>query len=911
MGNSQYNPDSPHAQDNFVHIENGQLKQGTIDKTTLTKTSRGLTHIIFNDYGPDRTQEFIDHSQFITTHYLLNSGFSVGISDLMADLPIQKKMSQTIEQIKKEALEVIQHLHLNVFENLTNKTNFEAFEMKIKNILEKATPTAGKIGLQSLKKDNQLVNMISSGSKGSEINIAQMISCLGQQSVDGKRIPYGYSDRTLPHYHKYDDSPESRGFIENSFIKGLTPQEFFFHAMGGREGLIDTAVKTAEIGYIQRKLMKSMEDLRVHHDLSVRDERGTILQFIYGNDGFDSTKMEELRLTQRIDSQTFQYKNMTQFQLLDLFKFSEDEPWEHYLLPTTISELNSLENAQQQMDDFFDYIVQDKHTLDQLLAHFIDDKLIFAIDFNRLLTNTQMKFMIDPHLLTDLHPIYVMNQLNRLTQKTDNILMNIFIRFYLSPKLLIKHRRFSKTAFDYLVTMVEIKQQRALVSHGEMVGPLAAQSIGEPATQMTLNTFHFAGVSSKSNVTRGVPRLKEILHIAKYLKNYSLTIYLDDDHRFDRDQSLDLLSKLELTTLRDIVKSTRIYYEPHDYHTNIEEDMEFLKLYQIFNKFNTPECDITYSPWLIRFEFNKREMMNRNITMDDIHLKLTQLYNRNTQTISCMYTDDNYHKQIFRIRLAPHPKKKRNDMDDMKRLKNMENNLLNTIIKGIHNISKVTLRKNEANVEYVDGAFTSKPEWLLDTVGINLLDILHQPGVNAKRTFTNDVIEAFDVLGIEAAYNTIINELTDVIESSGQYVNSRHITLLAENMTYKGRLTSVDRFGINRGDKGPFAKCSFEETPEILFQSALFSDIDTLQGVSGNIMVGQLVKAGTGASNVLFDEVKYINQMTENGFLFEDKPPEDHPQCSIEHLDFGFDVDSVQPEDLSNIHMPNVKLVST
>ena len=134
--------------------------------------------------------------------------------------------------------------------------------------------------------------MINSGSKGKATNIAQMVACLGQQNVDGKRIPYGFQGRTLPHYYKYDDSAEARGFVENSFISGQTPQEYFFHAMGGREGLIDTAVKTSETGYIQRKLMKAMEDLKVDYDFSVRTSSNIIVQFIYGNDGMDATFVE-------------------------------------------------------------------------------------------------------------------------------------------------------------------------------------------------------------------------------------------------------------------------------------------------------------------------------------------------------------------------------------------------------------------------------------------------------------------------------------------------------------------------------------------------------------------------------------------------------------------------------------------
>ena len=174
-----------------------------------------------------------------------------------------------------------------------------------------------------------MVNMVKSGSKGSNINISQMISCLGQQNVDGKRIPYGFTDRTLPHYLKYDDSPESRGFVENSFIRGLTPQEFFFHAMGGREGLIDTAVKTSETGYIQRKLIKAMEDLKVSHDLSVKNAYGKIIQFLYGDDGYNYTKIE---------SQYLDLLDLDFNRLQEKHRFDKNEKFDLFMEEETIDD---------------------------------------------------------------------------------------------------------------------------------------------------------------------------------------------------------------------------------------------------------------------------------------------------------------------------------------------------------------------------------------------------------------------------------------------------------------------------------------------------------------------------------------------------------------------------------------------
>ena len=281
---------------NYVKIMNGMLEQGALDKGLFTKTSKGLIHTIFNDFGSERTKDFIDDLQKIVTYFLLLDGFSVGISDMIADDKTNRKIKKTIISKKKEIEEIMQEIHLNIFDNYTGETNQSYFESKVNSVLNKTLADTGKIGLSSLEPTNRAINMINSGSKGKATNIAQMVACLGQQNVDGKRIPYGFQGRTLPHYYKYDDSAEARGFVENSFISGQTPQEYFFHAMGGREGLIDTAVKTSETGYIQRKLMKAMEDLKVYYDFSVRTSSNIIVQFVYGNDGMDATHVESQSL---------------------------------------------------------------------------------------------------------------------------------------------------------------------------------------------------------------------------------------------------------------------------------------------------------------------------------------------------------------------------------------------------------------------------------------------------------------------------------------------------------------------------------------------------------------------------------------------------------------------------------------
>ncbi len=242
MGNTQYDDDP--SEENKVIIREGDLIQGVVDKDIYSKASRGIVHVAYNDYGPNEAVRLIDSLQNTVEHFLILNGFSVGISDLIADETTKDQMDEVIQECKKKIADIILQVHMDLFDNKTGKSNKEEFETRIFAVLNDATKNAGGIGQKSLSKENRMTAMVRSGSKGGPLNIAQMIALVGQQNVEGKRIPYGFDNRTLPHYKKYDDGAEARGFIESSFIKGLTPQEFYFHAMSGREGLIDTAVKS-------------------------------------------------------------------------------------------------------------------------------------------------------------------------------------------------------------------------------------------------------------------------------------------------------------------------------------------------------------------------------------------------------------------------------------------------------------------------------------------------------------------------------------------------------------------------------------------------------------------------------------------------------------------------------------------
>jgi len=914
MKTKKYDSSNPNVLEHVI-IKEGQLLQGRIDKKVMNAGSKGLLHIIFNDYGPKVAQQFLDNIQNIVTKFLVNTGFSVGISDLIADDATMTKIEDAIISKKKDVNTIIQNIHQRTFDSLNSDdiksmgnasiTNNTEFEGAINRILNQATGEVGSIGLKSLDKNNRMTNMVSSGSKGSEINISQMIACVGQQNVDAKRIPHGYGNRTLPHYQKYDESPDSRGFVENSFIKGLNPQEFFFHAMGGREGLIDTAVKTSETGYIQRKLIKAMEDLKITHDLSVRNALGNIIQFLYGEDGMDYSKIE----VQHLEYFSNSYEEIRANHL-----FRPNEKWSTIITKKSLEDMKATKDWYMYLEKYFNTLENDMRMIRLYIYKNYSNNIVhYPINLNRLIINTVSQFNLNSLTVSNLNPLYVIQEVNKLSKKLyindnnkGNILFNILLRSYLSPKPLITKHNFNKAAFDYLINQITILFNSSFVQPSEMVGAIAAQSIGEPATQMTLNTFHFAGVSSKSNVTRGVPRLKELLHISKNIKAPSLTIYLKDEYCYDPAKCKEVLNDIEFTRLKDITMSAKIFYDPDDFDTNLDEDKEFLEIYKVFNTLDN--CLSNESKFILRLEFDKQKMIDKDITMENVYTKITSLplYSND---ISCLYSDDNAGKLIFRIRILK--SKKSDDLNDISILKNLEKNLRDkVIIKGIDGIEKVSMRTDMDNFVENEKSFIKKEQWVLDTDGLNLLEILNHPNVNYKRTITNDIYEMYETFGIESARLLLLKEIRVVLTDAGNYVNFRHLALLCDIMTNRGDLMSIDRFGINRGNIGPLAKCSFEETTDQLFKAAIFGEMDKLTGVSSNIMMGQIAPCGTGETDILLDETKLLDINPSKEIDIDNMDDIDLLEDVDEYCDLniGFDFNSstIEADDLDNV--PEIKL---
>ncbi len=851
---------------NIIDIVNGNYRRGQLDKGVLGSTSKGLIHSIFNDFGFQAAANFVDNLQNIVTDYMKTSAYSVGISDLIADSETNRKITEAITARKGEVKNLIDQTHIGVFENNTGKTNEIEFETQVNGILNKAQEQAGKIGRKSLARDNRFVIMVNAGSKGSALNIAQMVSCLGQQNVDGKRIPYGFEDRTLPHYPKFDNSPEARGFVESSFIQGLTPTELYFHAMGGRTGLIDTAVKTSATGYIQRRLVKGLEDLGVRYDMTVRNSKNKIIQFAYGDDGLDPARVENQRLP---------LSEMTLEEIYARYQMPGDDLSD----PLVVSNFTKATIARmkrqrpelvKRTQRVIDFAVAARKSLVEDVFQFTNNVVVHtAVNFRRIIENIENQMNIRRGSLVNITPYEAyrfidatFKRLQKLHFAPPTALFEMLYRYYLSPTDLLTVRHFNRKALQLLLATVLADYKRAIVNPGEMVGIIAAQSIGEPTTQMTLNTFHFAGVASKSNVTRGVPRIEEVLSLSENPKNPSITVYLKGDEGQEIERAHELRYMLEYTSLREITQTVSVCFDPDDMSTLIEEDKPLMAEYARFQEM-VADCGGVdpvaqkdgASKWIVRFELDREAMLDKNISMDDIHFAIKYSYR---DKISCIYSDYNADNLVFRVRLSKSltsgKKKSLDQSDEIYQLKNLQQNLLdNIILRGIKHIPKVVLRKSVDRVVLRDGNYEQQDTWVLDTVGTNLRDVLTISDIDVKKTYTNDIQEVFRTLGIEAARQSIFNELKEAMDFAGTYINYHHLSVLCDRMTATLKMVSIFRHGINNDNIGPIAKASFEETPEMFLRAARHAELDPMTGVSANVMCGQEGYFGTGSFQVMLD----------------------------------------------------------
>ncbi len=777
-------------------VRHGNIQTGVLNKSFLGSSAGGFVDVLFREYGSSIVIRWMSEIQRLVNAWIMIRGFSVSIKDCV----LSERGEERVKERVSTAMRYAEELLKEPIEK--GSPEHSVLESTIVRILSKTLMQTGGIVDEELDPYNAIRSMVNAGSKGNPINLSQICGCVGQQSVEGHRVFPEKGGRTLTCFEKVDNSLAGQGFVQNSYALGLHPHEYFFHAMGGREGLVDTAVKTATTGYIQRRQIKSMEDHKVCYDGTVRNAEEYIIDFSYGGDGMDAARVERVKINILKESIDSICERMTQWEAEQAI-FSRD-----LILRTKLN----------------------------VLVTDLDTRILLPFNPYRMqLKHTKGKSAT----FDEIEDIVKMN----VQEKKSAIYRATLLDFFCSSKLY--DAKLSIEEVYEIFQGIKVKWTRCRINYGEMVGSIAAQSIGEPCTQMTLNTFHFAGVISK-NVTLGIPRLKELLDQAKTIKTPSNTIRFIPEVSKDREFAAFLADTLPLTRLSDIVISCDFVYDPDDDCPGTSNGDQFMVDMNALIGIPRSEDDSNY---VIRLILNQALMKTRRITPPIVRTLLRNRLHGKCHVISSETNDVDW---VVRIRLEK-MKEMMYKFDGTGSTREKEGLLCHRVISVLLDTVAITGHKDIQAAFVRDIDLHGEKHFIVDTQGCSLIDLSAVPCIDWYNTVSNDLNEIHAILGLEAAVAILYNELTVTISFDGTYVDPRHIMMIVNTMCRGGYIMPLSRHGINRMDTGPLLRCSFEETPDILCDAACFGEVDNGKGVSQNIMTGKLAGIGTGYMNLMID----------------------------------------------------------
>ena len=881
-------------------IKDGEILKGRLDKSTLSNKKNSIIHYIWDKYGSDKTRTFIDDTQRLILNYLMLSGQTVGFGDTL----LSNDMLTKIRNIISTKIIDIEH-QITDMENNNTIMDPTLFEDTMSAELNTVGGNIGKMVYDKLSQLNNFSLMAKSGSKGSALNIGQIMGCLGQQNIESKRVQKKINNRTLPHYYQHNDTPQSRGFVASSYVDGLKADEFFFHTMGGRVGLIDTAIKTAVTGYISRRLIKGLEDVHIEYDGTVRNANKTIIQYCYGDSGVNQAVQSENKLL---------IINMDNKKLKERFTFDDNE------IKQLVKNIKLNKNELVKFNtDFYNLLKDHRDNMRQIQAitrrnyMIMQDKYMLPINIYRII---QDNIKLDSK--DNIDPFYIMDEINKFLdanhtrllclskkelndskslkykdEQTFKYLLKTALLDYLAPKRCIFEYKIGKEIFNKIMNECSLAFKKAMIEPGEMVGIVAAQSVGEPTTQMTLNTKHFAGVASKGTGNMGVPRIKELLNYSKNIKTPKMNIYLKPEYIEDKRVANLITSHLKYVSIQELVKTAQIYFKP-----NIKKGNDESKLLDedgVENPFfvNNQKTDLNNLPFVIRLVIDRQKMHEKEVTLIDIKTKFIIFWNNNFVDFKNMKKQEkelilkitkcailaNYDTStnpVIHIRFSMS-----NYNFDL--LKDFFNIVLDKItLKGIEKIQGAEFGSERLLSFNDDGSYDVKKQYVIYTDGINLKDIRYIKGIDLNKTVANDIYTIYHTYGIEAVRTALIQEYNNAYESGGSSINYHHLSILVDIMTHTGGITSIDRHGMNRLDTDPLARASFEKTIEQLILAGIFNETDFMRSVSSRIMAGRVIKGGTGMCEVMLDTntlqnaeiydeneegIKTFTELTENVFM--------------------------------------------
>ncbi|KAJ7648491.1 hypothetical protein B0H17DRAFT_1172276 [Mycena rosella] len=918
------------SKEDKVVFMDGELLCGVLDKAAFGASDYGLVHSVYELYGADTAGKLLGILSRLFTKFLQHRAFTCRMDDLTLtpegngwrnDLLRKGKNLGTdgaIENFpslndtpKEEIPAALASLLQDV---LRDDNKMAGLDVTVKTKLSKLTSSISDAcmpkGLLRKFPHNHMQTMTLSGAKGSAVNARQISCALGQQELEGRRVPVMVSGKTLPSFRPFETKAIAGGYVASRFLTGIKPQEFYFHCMAGREGLIDTAVKTSRSGYLQRCLIKHLEGIRVHYDHTVRGSDSSIYQFQYGGDALDVTKQKHLREFQFIAQNEVSFINILRPRVLQEDGIVDSETASRYMKKVLKkSDVRPDKNTPAKREDY--------------------DPVLTMHSPSRFLGSTSEGFAaaVDKYIKTNPHNLLVTKGKEELYKSSRKLAYPANFRL-----------------------LMNVKYMRSLVEPGEAVGLLASQGVGEPSTQMTLNTFHFAGHGA-ANVTLGIPRLREIVMTASQKpKTPSMTMAVRPGIA---SEDIDLFCKrASRVTLAQVVENVtvceRLTVDGEARRTEFTIDLAFFPKAEYLAEYDVDPKEIL-ACFATKFPLTlKKEIQAEMKKLDaDLKSQIRELgQGKKTKAAEQAEADDDDGDD-------PKPTKKRSDdddeseagdgdADDEKRARQRkqqatydddeedeedgEEALDDADIEAAYasdtpdepKKKKLQSKSMKERVSVVSDIFMknlqhatsfsfdeSKCRFQLqfrpDMPKLLLVGILERtcratiireiPGITEcfqvkeddkkgetkiKLTtngsnfkglwqfsasddesiledddiYSNDIYAILKTYGVEMARAAILREMGAVFGAYKIQVDQRHLELIADYMTFDGGYKPFNRQGI-ASNPSPLLKASYEMTAAFLSDATLYGDFDDLTTPSGNIVLGRPSLSGTGVFDVV------------------------------------------------------------
>ncbi|UCS19905.1 uncharacterized protein HLK63_E05181 [Nakaseomyces glabratus] len=890
-----------HSEENDVIFKDGQLLCGILDKSQYGASKYGIVHSLHEVYGPETAAKVLSVLGRLFTNYIMNTAFTCGMDDLRLTSDGNKWRSDILKEsvdIGRQAAAEVTNLDkdtpsndpelLKRLEEILRDNNKSGIldavsSAKVNTITSKVVSQCVPGGTMKKFPENSMQAMALSGAKGSNVNVSQIMCLLGQQALEGRRVPVMVSGKTLPSFKPYETDAMAGGYIKGRFYSGIKPQEYYFHCMAGREGLIDTAVKTSRSGYLQRCLTKQLEGVHISYDNSVRDADGTLIQFLYGGDAVDVIKES----------------HMTEFNFcLDnydalLKKYNPSALVEHVDVETALKySKKTLKNRKKHKDE-----KHYKQTLkyDPVLSKYNPAKYLGAVSEN---FQDKLELFLDK-----------------------------------SSKTFKEYESINEKKFRALM---QLKYMRSLINPGEAVGIIASQSVGEPSTQMTLNTFHFAGHGA-ANVTLGIPRMREIIMTASAaIKTPQMTLPIWNDvsdetaDTFCKSISKVILSEvIDKVTVTETTGSSRSYvinmkfFDESEYNEEYDvskqelqtviaekflRSLEAIIVKEIKKQKKVSSSDIGMAVPKAQTTMGAVEGSSKKMDEDNDE---EQYHNKTKQAVSYDEPDEDEIETMKEAEKSSdeeldsdmESKSESSDSEDDDEDVNMDE-FESHIAEANNNMSKDQRDRQSAiitnhkfvtkynfddksgkwcefklelaadtekllmvnivedicrktiirQVPHIDRCIRPEPEngkRVLVTEGVNFQAMWDQEAfIDVDGITSNDIASVLQTYGVEAARNTIVNEINNVFSRYAISVSFRHLDLIADMMTRQGTYLAFNRQGMETSTSS-LMKMSYETTCQFLTKAVLDNEREQLESPSARIVLGKLNNVGTGAFDIL------------------------------------------------------------